>query len=366
MSDRKIASVLSASDIEEITGWHASNNGIRARHDVELVRRVEQAVLERAGADAVPVADCWSGNGGDSWRDSPDDCDFLGGLKVGDEYELQASIRSWPERFRVTKVPDDVSDDYAVEPVASRELKGTPAAAVADAQPVCWIERTQLEAVRDQGDDAYVYWRGSKHVAEPDEVPLYAAPQAGQLSGNAGEVDAAQALQEVKRTALDCMPGQEIKTLRSIVGQCLKLQEKLGHATRPDIQCDKPPKGWTCSRGWGHGGPCAAIAASKGNAGDVHAQPMFYLQDSRSFVGNCPLFWRVGGGYTSNVDEAERFTAEDAMRQHECRVSDVPWPCAQIDALRRGTIDMQYLGSIDKQAASFRNAFAASKGANHG
>ncbi len=49
-----------------------------------------------------------------------------------------------------------------------------------EAQPVCWIERTQLENVRDEGEDAWVYWRETGHAAEPDEVPLYAAPQASE------------------------------------------------------------------------------------------------------------------------------------------------------------------------------------------
>lgn len=74
-------------------------------------------------SEAVPLADCYSNNDGDSWLDCPDDIEFVHGLKVGDEYELKASIWAWPERFRVTKVPDDTSDDYEVEPVSARALK---------------------------------------------------------------------------------------------------------------------------------------------------------------------------------------------------------------------------------------------------
>ncbi|MBD9433210.1 hypothetical protein IB257_25005 [Achromobacter sp. ACM03] len=37
-----------------------------------------------------------------------------------------------------------------------------------------------LESVRDEGSDAWVYWRPAGHVAEPDEMPLYAAPQASE------------------------------------------------------------------------------------------------------------------------------------------------------------------------------------------
>lgn len=61
------------------------------------------------------TADCYSHNDGDSWCDCPDDIVFVHGLKVGDEYEVLASVRAWPERYRVTKAPDDDSDDYEVE-----------------------------------------------------------------------------------------------------------------------------------------------------------------------------------------------------------------------------------------------------------
>ena len=47
-----------------------------------------------------------------------------------------------------------------------------------EAQPVCWIEKDVLESVRDEGSDAWVYWRPAGHVAEHDEMPLFAAPQA--------------------------------------------------------------------------------------------------------------------------------------------------------------------------------------------
>lgn len=84
--------------------------------------------------------------------------------------------------------------------------------------------------------------------------PLYAAPQAPKRE----QEPAPDALQAIKRTALDAMPGAEVAALRSIVGQCIAEQKRLGYATRPDMPCDLPPKGWVCSRGWGHGGPCAA------------------------------------------------------------------------------------------------------------
>lgn len=77
---------------------------------------------------------------------------------------------------------------------------------------------------------------------------------------------------------------------------------------------------------------------------------LYYLQDSRSYVGNCPMWWKKdGNGYTTRLDDAERFTLEDAMGQHRARPTDVPWPCHQIDALRRPTVDIQHMGSVSAQ-----------------
>lgn len=70
----------------------------------------------------------------------------------------------------------------------------------------------------------------------------------------------------------------------------------------------------------------------------------FYLQDSRSYVGNDVLWWRKGGkGYTSDLREAEIYTREEAQRQHDARPSDIPWPKAYIDGKTRPAVDMQYI-----------------------
>ncbi len=75
------------------------------------------------------------------------------------------------------------------------------------------------------------------------------------------------------------------------------------------------------------------------------ADGLYYLQDARwsAMVGNCPSFWRLGGGYTTSLDDAERFTLEAAMKQHKCRETDLPWLCSELDTLRRPTIDCQYM-----------------------
>jgi hypothetical protein len=67
----------------------------------------------------------------------------------------------------------------------------------------------------------------------------------------------------------------------------------------------------------------------------------FYLQDSRSYVGDGLSFWAEGGGYTTNIEKAEVRTQEHAVGQHECRDTDIPWSKAYVDARARVGVDCQ-------------------------
>ncbi len=80
---------------------------------------------------------------------------------------------------------------------------------------------------------------------------------------------------------------------------------------------------------------------------------LFYLQDSRSNVGSRAMFWRDGGGYTSNLDEAEQFTREAAVKQYECRETDLPWPADYVLARAEVGVDCQYL--TRSEAEAYRN-----------
>ena len=71
---------------------------------------------------------------------------------------------------------------------------------------------------------------------------------------------------------------------------------------------------------------------------------LFYLQDSRSNVGSRAMFWRNGGGYTTNLEEAEQFNRERAVGQYECRDTDLPWPVDYVRAQAQAGVDHQYLG----------------------
>lgn len=81
----------------------------------------------------------------------------------------------------------------------------------------------------------------------------------------------------------------------------------------------------------------------------VATEPMYYLQDTRQFVGNCPMWWCPdGNGYTTRIDLAAKFTRDEAERQHRSRETDVPWPCEQIDAITRPTVDQQEMQRTPK------------------
>lgn len=69
----------------------------------------------------------------------------------------------------------------------------------------------------------------------------------------------------------------------------------------------------------------------------------FLLQDSRSNVGDRLMFWQQGGGYTSDLDKAERFTLEQATSQNQCRETDLPWPLEYLLERHELAVDCQYV-----------------------
>lgn len=70
---------------------------------------------------------------------------------------------------------------------------------------------------------------------------------------------------------------------------------------------------------------------------------LYYLQDSRSIVGNSMIFWAKGGrGYTTDISNAEIYTKEKAISQHRSRETDIPWPKDYIDTRTWLVVDYQY------------------------
>ena len=74
-----------------------------------------------------PKYDVFSQDDGDSWEEhTASDC-FVHGRKLGDTFELLAGWTADRVTFRVTKVPDDESDDYEVEQVTPQPTAQQPA-----------------------------------------------------------------------------------------------------------------------------------------------------------------------------------------------------------------------------------------------
>jgi rubrerythrin len=74
------------------------------------------------------------------------------------------------------------------------------------------------------------------------------------------------------------------------------------------------------------------------------SEQLFYLQDSRSFVGNDVVWWGLNGnGYTTDLSKAQTYSKDQAQRMHTARPSDIPWPKDYIDAKTRPAVDFQYI-----------------------
>lgn len=72
---------------------------------------------------------------------------------------------------------------------------------------------------------------------------------------------------------------------------------------------------------------------------------LYYIQNG--YVGNAICWWRPnGGGYTTDINDAGRYSEEDAKRQAKMRMEDIVWPCDYIDKNEKAhktIIDSQYL-----------------------
>lgn len=72
-----------------------------------------------------------------------------------------------------------------------------------------------------------------------------------------------------------------------------------------------------------------------------NAMSLFYLQDSRSHVGDGLTFWaKDGKGYVTDLDKAELYTAEQATSHRD---TDIPWPRDYIDARAHYGVDCQLM-----------------------
>jgi hypothetical protein len=60
----------------------------------------------------------------------------------------------------------------------------------------------------------------------------------------------------------------------------------------------------------------------------------YVLQDSRDFADGKALFWRKDfAGYTTKLSEAHEFTMNEALKQHQNRLSDIPHDLAELEGM---------------------------------
>jgi len=65
----------------------------------------------------------------------------------------------------------------------------------------------------------------------------------------------------------------------------------------------------------------------------------YYLQDTRSTVGNAVFWWKKDGyGCTTDITQAEKFNVRGSSRP-----SDISWPVSYIDSIAKPTVDFQKL-----------------------
>jgi hypothetical protein len=75
---------------------------------------------------------------------------------------------------------------------------------------------------------------------------------------------------------------------------------------------------------------------------------IYYLRDTRSNTGSCAMFWKNGGGYTSDLLKAQEFSREAALGQCRCRNTDLPVCKATAVSISYPAVDMQYVDIQDR------------------
>lgn len=95
----------------------------------------------------------------------------------------------------------------------------------------------------------------------------------------------------------------------------------------------------------------------------------FVLQDSRGNTGDRLMFWaKDGAGYTTNLDNAQRYTKEQATSQNESRESDLPWPVAYLMDRHTLAVDCQNvkLDEVEVQLPGAERCYLYAAGAWNG
>jgi len=71
---------------------------------------------------------------------------------------------------------------------------------------------------------------------------------------------------------------------------------------------------------------------------------LYYVQDSRDFVGNSMLWWAIDGkGYTTDIAKAGRYTHKPTDRN-----TDILWPVEYINSIAQLHVDHQKADAKEK------------------
>jgi len=71
---------------------------------------------------------------------------------------------------------------------------------------------------------------------------------------------------------------------------------------------------------------------------------MYYIQDTRQYVGNCVLWWRPGGkGYTTEIKKAGLYTEKEARDIEGNRGTDVAWERESVERCIVNHVRMEHL-----------------------
>jgi hypothetical protein len=59
---------------------------------------------------------------------------------------------------------------------------------------------------------------------------------------------------------------------------------------------------------------------------------LYYILDTRSYVGNCGLWWGPkSSGYVCDIDDAGQYEEDEAFRIQRGRGTDVAIPCDEVE-----------------------------------
>mgnify|MGYP003630754025 CR=1 FL=1 len=70
---------------------------------------------------------------------------------------------------------------------------------------------------------------------------------------------------------------------------------------------------------------------------------------SEGYHGNDLVYHKVGGGYTSKLNQADRFTKEQALKVQANRSSDLPMLYDVLNEVAHKTVDMQLLPMCEEE-----------------